>query len=181
MHAGHIAFGLRAEKVANLDDVYFMPEREPRGKHPEHYGHRVSMLRRALRPYRKMHVLESVERRFAPRTTLNRLQQKFPEAQFIFLLGSDLVNGLNSWPHVEELLHEGELCIALRQGESSEHILSSVNQLATPPQKLWIVESDRQTISSSAIRLALGANKKAVGLLKSVYSYARREWLYISK
>src|SRR4051812_40769392 len=62
VHTGHVAFALQAVKEANLDEVYFVPERQPRGKAGvEHFGHRVAMLKRALRPYKQFDVLELVD------------------------------------------------------------------------------------------------------------------------
>lgn len=179
VHAGHVAFGLRVLKVAKLDVVYFMPERNPRGKQVEHYGHRVAMVSRALRPYKKMQVLETVQMRFAVRSTMVRLREQFPEASFVFLLGSDAAKTLPSWPHIEQLLAESELCVALRKQDSKEEIMRLLQAIPVTPIKLWLIEGAEKEVSSSTIRTALSANKWASGLLKSVYNYARREWLYI--
>ena len=178
VHAGHVAFALRAAKRAKLDRVYVMPEREPRGKQSEHYGHRVAMIRRALRPYKHTAVLETVERRFTARRTLARLRQRFPSAQLVFLLGSDSAKGIGSWPHVEELMRQSEVCVALRRDDSEQDAIDIFSGLSVPPQRLWLMESSERHVSSSAIRVAIGTGKTALGMLKSVYNYARREWLY---
>ncbi|MDQ5963564.1 MAG: nicotinate-nucleotide adenylyltransferase [Patescibacteria group bacterium] len=179
VHAGHITFTLQAIEVSQLDRVYFMPEREPRGKKTEYYGHRVAMLSRALRPYGRMFVLETVEKQFVVRRTLAHLRQQFPNARFVFLLGSDTAKGLTAWPHVKRLLGEGELCIALRKKDTKQEMHQALDLLPIPPAGLVLLEGVEKHVSSSSIRMALASGTGAIGLLKSVYYYARREWLYL--
>jgi nicotinate-nucleotide adenylyltransferase len=58
VHSGHISFALQSLKAAKLDKVYFLPERRPRNKQQvEHFGHRVAMLKRAIKPYPEFNVL----------------------------------------------------------------------------------------------------------------------------
>lgn len=181
MHAGHVAFALQALEVAELDAVYLMPEREPRGKHSEHYGHRVAMVRKALRPYARLHVLETVERRFTVRRTLAHLRQHFPDATFVFMLGSDLASSAPLWPHFDELVRDNELCIGLRHGDDADAILNHLQTADAPAQIVHMIEVGKRGVSSTAIRTALAMGSTATGMLRSVYRYARQEWLYIRK
>jgi len=68
VHAGHIVFALKAQKVAGLESIYFVPERRPEhGSQPEHYVHRSIMLNRALKPYDNFHVFELPDARLNAR------------------------------------------------------------------------------------------------------------------
>jgi len=75
VHAGHMAFALQSLKEAKLDMIYFLPERQPRHKQGvEHFAHRVAMLQRAIRPYRRFGVLELTDVNFTPERTKPREQ-----------------------------------------------------------------------------------------------------------
>src|SRR5438045_2188503 len=59
VHVGHIVFALKAQKIAGLEKVCFVPERRPQhGTEPEHYVHRSVMLKTALQPYRQFEVFD---------------------------------------------------------------------------------------------------------------------------
>src|SRR6185295_10705588 len=90
IHKGHIAFALQALEAAELDRVYFMPEAKPRRKEGmTHYGHRVAMLRLALRPHKNLKVLEVPDRQFSVQRTMPRLKTRFKNDQLFLLMGSD--------------------------------------------------------------------------------------------
>src|SRR3569623_1388715 len=104
VHAGHISFALQALEAAQLDQVCFLPERKPRGKEGvEHFGHRVAMLRRAIKPYRQFSIIELVDISFSVEQALPELQRLFPQAQLVFLFGSDVVTNVPQWPHADKL------------------------------------------------------------------------------
>src|SRR4051812_4657029 len=78
VHSGHVSFALQALKAAELDKVYFLPERRPRNKqHVEHFGHRTAMLKRAAQPHSQFEVLEMVDISFSVERTLPKLQKQF--------------------------------------------------------------------------------------------------------
>src|SRR5215469_15176515 len=90
VHTGHIAFALQAMKVAKLDSVVFVPERNPRFKpEAEHFAHRVAMLKRAVRPHLSMAVLELVDRHFTVQRTWPQLESIFAGDTLVLLTGSD--------------------------------------------------------------------------------------------
>src|ERR1700712_538230 len=92
VHAGHITFALQALEAAQLDMVYFMPERRPRHKQQvEHFAHRVAMITRAAKPYQYFDVLEFVDVNFSIERTLPALQQRFAGDELVFLFGSDVL------------------------------------------------------------------------------------------
>jgi nicotinic acid mononucleotide adenylyltransferase len=56
------------------------------------------MLNRAVKPYPEFKVLELVDVSFSVERTLPKLRQLFPDAELVFLFGSDVVAGLADWP-----------------------------------------------------------------------------------
>ena len=180
VHAGHVAFALQAQVDAQLDDVYFLPERHPRYKdHVEHFGHRAAMIKRALRPYARLKLLDEFpEAHFSVAKTLPRLKQRFPGDKLCFLVGSDVAAHLGGWEGVDDLLRDGEVVVGLRGGDSPGDVQESLAAFVSRKQ-LCVMTVAGPFIRSSDIRNNLRRARKPADLLKSVYNYVRQEWLYL--
>ena len=181
VHAGHITFALQALEIAQLDRVYFLPERRPRNKQGvEHFGHRVAMLTRASAPHRKFGVLEYVDISFSVARTLPRLQKQFRGDQLIFLFGSDAIVHLPDWPNVKQLLDSSELVVGVRASADVAIVRQQIAAWADQPKALAIFDSYAADVSSGAVREALRRRRPVRGLLSSVARYSNRHWLYVS-
>lgn len=181
VHAGHIAFALQALKAADLDEIYFLPERKPVNKAGvEHFGHRVAMLNRALKPHPQFKILELVDISFTVKRTLTRLETQFPNDQLVFLLGSDLMASLPTWPHIDRLFETTELVIGVRDGDELEAIRQIIDAWKYKPQAITMFTSFAPKVSSSKVRDALRKRKAGEGVLHSVAKYSNQHWLYVS-
>lgn len=179
VHKGHIAFALAAAEVADLDMVYFAPEVHPRRKpHVSHFGHRLAMLRLATRPYKNLDILELPDRYFLPKVTLPRLQQKFPDARLVLLMGSDLFEHMASWPHVELLLPQVGLLVGARGTYEVAQVLEYSHKLPRQPLELQVIDSVERQTSSTVIRADIAQGKTNQAIVESVASYAKKHWLY---
>jgi nicotinate-nucleotide adenylyltransferase len=180
VHAGHVAFALQAVKTAGLERLYFLPERRPRGKqHVEHFGHRVAMLRQALKPHPQFAVLELPDTSFSVRYTLPRLRKRFGKAELFFLFGSDVTDHIQEWPEADQLLKH-ELIIGLRGKDDSKNLQQAIADWPVQPRAVTLLNSHAPTVSSGKIRRALGLGRKAPGSLASVARYSNRHWLYVT-
>lgn len=181
VHAGHLSFALQALDAGKLDAVYFLPERRPRNKAgTEHFGHRVAMLKRATRPHRKLHVMELEDVSFSVATTLPRLRKRFPKAQLVLLVGSDVVSHMPSWANIDQLHKQAELIIGMRAADRLPLVQESVARWSVQPKAVTVIESHAPAVSSRKIREALRKREYVPGLLRSVERYSARNWLYIS-
>lgn len=185
VHAGHLTFALQAISEARLDAVYFLPERQPRSKPTvEHFGHRTAMLTRAIRPHKKLGILELPDSYFDVQRTLPKLQKEFADNYLFFLMGSDTVLKMNSQDWSDEdlvnLMGKIGLVIGLRAGHQQALITQTLRELPMPPRVIRILDVPAKNISSSTIREACRMNKSVDGLLASVKRYARHNWLYVS-
>lgn len=178
VHLGHITFALQAIEQAYLDKVYFLPERAPRDKYGyEHFGHRVAMIKRAIKPHSKLSILELEDKTFTVKRTLPNLKKHFKDSELFFLLGSDKIESINDWPDVNRLLKSSQIIVGLRQGSSASRVKSLSKHWPINP---IIIESYWPALVSTEIRLSLQRGQVAKGLAKSVASYIRQNWLYIS-
>jgi nicotinate-nucleotide adenylyltransferase len=181
VHAGHIAFALQAMEEASLDKLYFLPERRPRHKKGvEHFGHRVAMLKKALRPHPKFEVLELDDVSFSVVRTLPKLQITFPDAQLVFLFGSDAISNLPLWPQADRLLEQAELVIGCRWQDDKSDIQILIKNWPVMPRAYTVINSYAPEVSSGSVRSALQRRQSIRGLLKSVQNYSNQNWLYIS-
>ena len=181
VHAGHIAFALQAIEKAQLDKLYFLPERRPRHKTGvEHFAHRVAMLKVATRPHRHMGVLDLEDISFTVRRTLPHLERRFKGQQLVFIIGSDVALHLADWPLSEQLLRRAELVIGLRAKQPKAAIQELATSWPQQPQALHIIRSYAPHVSSGSVREALRSRRYTTGLLRSVAQYSNRHWLYVS-
>src|SRR3989344_6791443 len=172
VHKGHVAFALEALKQAKLDEVYFLPEIQPRGKDGiTHIGHRVAMLELALKPHERLRVLELPDKQFTVAKTWPRLKQKFPGSRLLLLMGSDTFDGLLDWPNSEQLLNSVSLVVAYRNATTKPKPLASTSEI-------YQLASPYPGVASRNIRSAIASGKPAPGSLKSVESYIAKNWLY---
>ncbi|MEI6481497.1 MAG: nicotinate (nicotinamide) nucleotide adenylyltransferase [Candidatus Saccharibacteria bacterium] len=179
IHKGHIAFALSAIEQADLDAVYFAPETKPRRKlNVSHISHRVSMLDLATRSQPRLHVLNLTARYFSPKSTVSKLQQKFPDAELVLLMGSDLVEHLHTWKHVDYMLRHVELVIGVRSNSDEAIVTKLLKELPVQPLGATIIQTELSGASSSAIRLALRDGDSSPAVTASVQNYAKKNWLY---
>jgi nicotinate (nicotinamide) nucleotide adenylyltransferase len=168
-------------QAAKLDGVVFVPERNPRFKpEAEHFAHRVAMLKRAIRPHKKMAVLELVDRRFSVGRTWPQLESIFAGDTLVLLAGSDVALHIPEWPRAARMLSTCELVVGVRNYHELTEVAQHIMAWEVTPLNLHIFESYAADVSSGAVREALRERTEAKGLLRSVQQYAQRNWLYIS-
>jgi nicotinic acid mononucleotide adenylyltransferase len=138
------------------------------------------MLNRALKPHRRLSLLEAVETKFTVRYSLPRLQRVLPNTQLVLLVGSDVAMQLAQWPDAARLLKSTELVVGLREGVNENTLRHEVASWPVQPQALTVFTSYAPVVSSGKIRKALQQGKKTAGLLASVRRYSRKHWLYIT-
>lgn len=181
VHSGHISFALQALKAADLERLYFLPERRPRHKNGiEHFAHRTAMIKAAIKPHSKFSLLELVDTEFTVKRTLPSLQKIFPNKQFVFLFGSDAIRDITSWSYINNLFKSSEIIIGLRNNDDKNLIEQNINSWLFIPKKLMIIKSDAPDVSSTIVRQAIASRYTTKGLLYSVASYSNRHWLYVS-
>ncbi len=181
IHKGHIGLALEAIKQAKLDEVYFLVETKPRHKTGvSHAVHRNAMIKIAIAPYPKLHLLELPDRQFTVAKTLPRLIHKFPGSELIYISGSDILGHMWQWPLIERMLGQMELVIAGRFDYGTYEVNSQIVKLPVQPKQLFIITSRLPDVSSRLIRIALSQGQKPNGSLSSLQAYIKKHWLYVS-
>lgn len=177
VHVGHIVFALKSQKIAGLDEVYFVPERRPlSGGEPEHYVHRSVMLGRALQPYDQFHIFDLPDARLNARS-LTRVIDGLPQANLSLLVtASDLLWHQGELPGLYFKLH---LVVAVISHAQMAEVLQRLTGTDTPLGNLTFVDIGTNHISSAEVRKGIQQGNRVRGLLPSVWRYARGHWLYL--
>jgi nicotinic acid mononucleotide adenylyltransferase len=176
VHTGHITFALKAQKIAGLEQIYFVPERKPRGAEPEHYVHRSIMLQRALQPYKQFEIFDIPDARLTS-SSVNRVVRSLPEADFSLLTSaSDLLWHEGELPPLYRKCH---LVIAVTSHAQMAEVLARLTGEGASFGNITFIDIGTDHISSTSVRQGLRTGKQVRGILPSVWRYARQQWLYV--
>ncbi|HSX05300.1 MAG TPA: hypothetical protein VLF69_02440 [Candidatus Saccharimonadales bacterium] len=177
VHAGHIVFALKSQKVAGLEQIYFVPERRPQhGEETEHYVHRSVMLQRALHPYKQFMVFDLPDARLTSRS-LSRVVEALPPADLSLLTtASELLWYEGELPDLYRRLH---LVIAVTSHAQMAEVLTRLTGSDRPLGNITFVDIGTDHISSADVRKGLRQGRQVHGILPSVWRYARKQWLYL--
>jgi len=131
IHVGHIAFAQATAHKLALDIVVLLPEQQPRGKqHVTEIHHRVELIKRAIQNDNILQVLTLPSKQFTITKTLPQLQKRFTDANFTFLLGSDIVRTfMYRWDGLEILLETVSFAVGLRTGDEQSELEAIFTQL----------------------------------------------------
>lgn len=156
VHHGHIAFCLAAAEKCDLDAVYLLPERMPRGKQMvSDFIHREALLDLAVENIRKLKVLTLNSDFFTVDSTLPALQKLFPDAKLSFLIGSDVAcKSLGYWRDLDKLLSSAEIIVGVREDNTTDEVQQCMEHLGSthPELRCTIIQSPHSDVSSSKIR-----------------------------
>lgn len=172
-HYGHLLIAEEVRLALELDEVWFIPTYQPPHKENTRssVGDRIAMLNIATEPYEDFKVnLIEIEREGKSYTydTMRELTERFPNDQFYFIIGADMVETLSSWYKIDSLLELVTFVVTNRHGYN----LST----SYPVLKVEIPMFD---VSSTLIRKRIKQRQTVRFLLPdSVYAYIKEKRLY---
>lgn len=174
VHNGHIAAAKKALALTQAEKVIFLPERAPYRKHfCSAYEHRLKMLEVALESEPQLEVLDYPYDRQTITGVFGWVAEKFPGAQFVWLLGVDSYRLLAGWENADSLqnLHVDEVIVARR--ENAEQSDGSLLLQGVPVQ---FIATNYAQVSSSKIRQ--NPQDTRADLPERVYDYVQSHKLY---
>jgi len=179
VHAGHISMALQAMEEVNLDEVYFVPEIEPRRKNNvTHFAHRVEMLKLATTPHHNLKVLELPDKCFTTAQTLPRIRQHLAAVELFFICGSDMLEFMPTWPLINKFLTEFKLIVGVRADYPLASLKKSIEELPVQPDEVIIFNSSHPNTSSHNLRQSLLSGLADKDMLDSTRDYIERHGLY---
>ncbi len=166
VHNGHLALARTALKELDLDEIWFLPV----GNHPlkkEHkllpFDLRMKLLGIVLSAEigMKASTLDSDQENLNfTDILLKKLFQKFPDHDFTFLAGMDIVDELPRWNNYTWLLKNVRFVVFTRPGEKHEK-LDKLEYYS----KIIFITMEPVSISSTDIRRKIASGEKISGLV----------------
>jgi nicotinate-nucleotide adenylyltransferase len=175
VHLGHLAMAKAAMAKFDLVEVWFLVNPVPEHKAlVTDLDLRVSMVRLALEGQANLRVGEPS----AIRAVRHRmpdfvdLMARHSDADFIFIVGLEVLDGLKSWDQHESVAAQVRFAVAQRPGRAHPVILDSRLQVQ------WFDLKEYSDASSGRVRADLERNVKPPELDSKVFMFILEHGLY---
>lgn len=201
IHIGHIEIAKAAYRQYYLDEVWFMPNHIPAYKSEDMIvsgADRLAMVELAIQDisYFKASDFElKREGNTYTAETMERLNRKYPEETFYFIMGADSLFYFDKWKNAEIILQYATLLAAPRDEKSICQMKERIRELNIiyGGDHFHLIECPEIPCSSSKIRQAFYQNIKNDMLVDNktaaeqlylpdlVYNYIVKKKLYRTK
>lgn len=179
IHIGHIAIAGYMVEFTPIKEVWFVVSPQNPLKEPElliSEQHRLNMVNIAIKSFApRMKVCDielSMPRPSYTIDTLTLLSNKFPEKEFIPIIGADSLNCIDKWKDYDRLLSNYKVYVYPRPNIDLDKLLSTYN--------VKTLKAPMLDISSTFIRQSVAQQKKVNFLLPNgVYEYIISNNLYM--
>lgn len=111
--------------------------------------------------------------------TLRQMRQRFPAAELVFLMGTDMLLSLESWHEPEVILSLASVAVFAREtGRETEIGACAAHLRKKYGATVYVLEGQPVTVSSTRVRELLPERRGREYLADSVYEYIIRYRLY---
>ncbi len=171
VHYGHLLLAERFRVNLGLDKIVFIPTGMSYHKNTSQVTsseRRYEMLEMAIKdnPHFMLSDIE-IKRSGNSYTcdTVKDLKEKYPDVDFYFLIGTDILFSIENWKNIDWLFKEIKFLLALREGHDSKLIEKQLKHLVeNRGADIVLREFDLVNISSSKIREQV-KNQKSIKYL----------------
>ncbi len=174
-HIGHLRMLEALEKREEIDEIWLMPDRIPPHKVCDFLASdedRINMCRLLISPLEKTKLcLAEFERtgKSYSYDTVTLLKQKYPERNFTFVCGGDMLISFDKWYKYEELLKAVPFTVFRRTETDKDGFDSAVLKYGEMGMKITVCDDDVPAVSSSYIRNNIEKSRDL--LPERVYEY----------
>jgi nicotinate-nucleotide adenylyltransferase len=176
-HIGHLIIAQESLKQLKLDEVWWMPASNPPHKKKVEDvsdGHRIEMVKKTIGNNNQFFLSLLEFERSGPSYTIDTirlLKKKFPNKDFTFIMGGDMVHSLGSWHQIEQLKDLVHFAGVGREGFPVDEHWERFN--------VKLVEIPNIGISSTFIRLRAKDNGNIrYFVADDVWEYMKEHQLY---
>ncbi|MDY3026997.1 MAG: nicotinate-nucleotide adenylyltransferase, partial [Candidatus Faecivicinus sp.] len=183
VHNGHLQIARRVRAEMGLDGVMLLPAGDPPHKRRRSDKlDRLEMARRAAAGEDGMFASDiEITRKGTTYTvdTLRALRERQPEAEWVYIIGADTLNILESWRNFAEIAKMCAFAAVGRPGVQGarEHAEALKAQYGA---RIEILQAAGPEISSTGIRARVAEGKSIAGLVpEEVEAYIRERGMYL--
>lgn len=174
VHRGHVEACVTALGALELGQVLMLIEKSPKAKkNVADFYDRANMLELAIMDYPSLKIVDLEADNITTDLTLDYLKRQFPDDEYWYIVGSDMLDQINNWPGHERLLEEFNLCVVLRDNQEQTEVEKKTKKLKTK-----ILPSVWSPVSSSSVKKSLQEGHMETGLDPAVTEYIKRHGLY---
>jgi nicotinate-nucleotide adenylyltransferase len=192
IHNGHLAAAQSVAETFQVDEVHFVPAFSPPHKQlrgitsPFHRFAMVALATDSVDRFRTSTIeVDALERRYTVET-LDAMKHAYPSAEFLFIVGTDMYQEIETWKNFRRLFELVHLVIVNRPGfpireDVARYQILNERQTVTLPQEasVFYLPFVRQPISSTAIRDERKRGEPVTQWLPpSVWRYIEKNKLY---
>lgn len=181
-HIGHYEMLRALNNCSDIDKIFVMPDRIPPHKICDFIADdetRIKMCEIAASDFGKAEVcLIEFEREGKSYTydTVKLLKQRYPDFDFSFVCGGDMLVYFDKWYKYEELLKELSFTVFKRADTNEELFYSYVEKLSQKGMNITVMDEIIPTVSSTEIRNDF---KKAKNLLpQKIFEFLSEKRVY---
>ncbi len=179
IHFGHLCIANYFSEYTDLKEIWFVvsPQNplKPKSSLLADY-HRLELVRLAINDFPKFNVSDIEFKLSKPSYTIHTLvylSEKYPNKDFVLIIGSDNLDTFSKWKNYEQILLNYQLYVYPRPGFTTSQWLDN--------EKVQLVEAPLMQISSTFIRKALKEKKdipffipdKAYQYIKEMHFYEK--------
>ena len=180
IHNGHLAVAKYFAEKTEIEEIWLVVSPQSpfkkKGETSENH-HRLEMVRLAVEGFPKLKACDVEFNLPTPGytvDTLNQLKNKFPEHNFILILGEDNIAKFNQWKAYKDILKNHSVYVYPR--ESSDEIPDELIK----NQKVRFFDAPRMEISSTEIRKMIKKGEKKIEFLPSkIQAYIKNLKFYL--
>lgn len=181
-HIGHYEILRVLDGLDSVDKVWIMPDRIPPHKVCDFLagnGDRINMCRLMAEDFKKAELcLVEFEREGKSYSidTVRQLKTAYPQKEFAFVCGGDMLTSFDKWYKYEELINEIPFIVFKRVGESGEEFEKSAERYRKMGMRLTVMDNKIPQVASSVLRNGKADLRKY--LPSKVYKYIADGGIY---
>ncbi len=180
LHIGHYEMLRALENDTEIDEIWLMPDNIPPHKECDFLAsdtHRKEMCKIACEDFSKARLcLIEFEREGKSYTydTLSLLKQKYPQKNFAFVCGGDMLVSFDKWYRFEKLLKLAVFIVFSRGNVDSNEFSLSIKRFSKMGMKIIEKNEFIPNVSSSEFR----KSNLAELLPEKIYKYVKENGIY---
>lgn len=179
-HIGHYEMLKALQNDENIDEIWIMPDKIPPHKVCDFLANdddRIEMCRIVAEEFSKANLclveFEREGKSYTYDTVLN-LKKDYPQKNFVFVCGGDMLVFFNKWYRYEELMKLIGFIVFKRTNTDNDEFLYCVDKFSKMGMEITVKNEIIPDVSSTEFR----KNNLQTLLPQKVYDYIRERGLY---
>ncbi len=181
-HIGHYEILKVLESKEDIDEIFLLPDKIPPHKECDFLAedkHRIDMCNIVANGFKKVKVcLCEFEREGKSYSydTLIYLKDKYPDKNFAFVIGGDMLVTLDTWYKANELIRLVPFITFMREDTNADSFTAKVLKLRNNGANIIEVKERIPCVNSTYIRNNIEKSKQL--LPQKIYEYIKSEGMY---